>query len=242
MGSKTILLVDDDPDLRGMLKEYLHGDGYDVVDTGSTAEAESIISDQAIDIIVQDLIMPGDNGIAMIQKVYSQWPIPVIMMSGKAEATDRIIGIEAGADDYIAKPFLPRELSARIQAIFRRTQLLEERARAEISTANESDLICFDCWKMDRGQYQVFDQDGQSAEFTVSEFKVLERLVLANNVVLSRQQLFETIRELDADVFDRAVDIQISRIRKKLRDTARNPKYIKTIRSAGYIFNAEKIQ
>ncbi|MEM7618762.1 MAG: response regulator transcription factor [Pseudomonadota bacterium] len=236
---KTVLIVDDDLDLLEMLQEYLEQDGYDTITTNDSANVQDILLSQAVDLVVQDLLMPGDDGIALIGKHYNELSIPVIMMSGRAEATDRIIGIEAGADDYLAKPFLPRELSVRVKAIFRRIEQMDKKLRDEAVTYEGPDVIQFDRWSMDRAQYQVFSDQGESAGLTVSEFKVLERLVLSQNVVLTRQQLFETIRDLDADVFDRAVDIQISRIRKKLHDTPKKPRYIKTVRSAGYVFQAD---
>ena len=228
---KTVLIVDDDELLLDMLDEYLQQDGYTTFTAVNGADYLAILENNQIDVIVQDLLLGDDDGMELLKQVCKDHQIPVIMMSGRGEATDRILGIEAGADDYLAKPFLPKELSVRINAILRR-----QNAATATPAATKSSTLTFDVWTLDLNTYDVQHKNGDIAPFTTGEFMVLRKLVESPNQVFSRDQLLNIMREFDADVFERAVDIQISRIRKKLGDSASNPRYIRTIRNVGYIF------
>lgn len=228
---KTILIVDDDNFLLEMLDEYLQQDGYTTLTAQNGADYLALLAKNQVDVIIQDLLLGEDDGMELLKIVCKDYQIPVIMMSGRGEATDRILGIEAGADDYLAKPFLPKELSVRINAILRRQDTM---TAAPSNTGNNS--LTFDCWTLDPNSYHVSHENGDIAPFTTGEFMVLKKLVESPNQVFTREQLLNIMREFDADVFERAVDIQISRIRKKLGDSASNPRYIRTIRNVGYIF------
>lgn len=228
---KTILIVDDDELLLDMLDEYLQQDGYTTLTATNGADYLSILEKNQIDVIVQDLLLGNDDGMALLKQVRETHITPIIMISGRGEATDRILGIEAGADDYLAKPFLPKELSVRINAILRRQETM-----VPAPTEAQENTLSFDVWTLDLNSYHVQHENGDIAPFTTGEFMVLKKLVENPSNVLSRDQLLNIMREYDADVFERAVDIQISRIRKKLDDSAGKPRYIKTVRGIGYIF------
>lgn len=229
-----ILSIDDCEEFQDYLCEYFAREDCELI---TRPHANTIIQDVDThnpDIILLDLLMPGKDGLSVLRELQDKRPhIPIIMLSGRGSEVDRIIGIETGADDYLAKPFEPRELSARIKAILR---LKEKMALQNSPQNNQKDDIRLDGWTLDRQQFQIFDENGNSGDLTTGEFLVLERLALAPNQALSREQLFELMHKHNHDACDRAVDIQITRIRRKMDDTPKNPKYIKTIRNIGYMF------
>lgn len=229
----TILCVDDDDFVRKMLVGYLEKEMFQTLEARNGEELKEIVNTQNIDLILLDLVLPDGDGIAFMQQIRAiKEDIPIIILSAKNEEVDRIVGIETGADDYISKPFSSRELKARINAVLRRSS---KEIEAPVQEA-QSEKISFDGWVLDPRQYQVFDQQGKSADFTTSEFLVLYHLSSSPNQVFSRDHLFDLTRQINSDSYDRAVDVQITRIRKKIGDTAKNPKYIKTIRGVGYLF------
>lgn len=233
MSNAKILCIDDCEVTLLIVKEYLQKEGFDIFAVSNIQAADEIMNSNQIDLIVLDLMMPDTDGMTVLRQYRAtHGNIPVIMLSGRGDDIDKIIGIEAGADDYIAKPFQPRELSARIKAVLRRVQS---------DTANDYgqarvDKILLDKWIIDREQYQVFSKNGESADLTTGEYMVLEKLVLAKNKAQSRDSLFALLHDYDMDTSDRAVDIKITRIRSKLSDDSRDPRYIKTIRNVGYMF------
>lgn len=233
---KTILLVEDDIDLLEMLMSYLEIDGFKTIACGSSDECLDILNTQPIDLIVQDRILWGEDGLELLKEIRKKTDTPLIMMSGRSDPPDRILGIEAGADDYIAKPFYPKELVVRINAILKRSA---GAPKTQPQSLEEQTIIRFGEWTMNRDCYEVKNENGDNAGLTTAEFRLLERLILSQNRALSREQLLDTLSQYDEDIFDRAIDIQVSRIRKKLKDPVKNPEYIKTVRSVGYIFIAE---
>jgi two-component system OmpR family response regulator len=238
MKRATILSVDDDENLRTVLCQYLEMDGYKFIPAANGTELLEKIKSAHPDVVLLDLGLPDTDGLSLIHIIRSQSKAGIIVVSGKNETTDRIVGLEMGADDYLTKPFEMRELSARIKAVLRRGVPTAEETTAE--PGSKAAKVFFDGWCLDRSQYQLFDlTTSKSAELTSGEFKLLEALVLAPNRVLSREHLFELTRSADYDIYDRAIDIQIARIRKKLNDNPRAGTLIKTVRGVGYMFTGE---
>ncbi|MFN7112826.1 MAG: response regulator transcription factor [Alphaproteobacteria bacterium] len=236
----TVLTVDDDADLQVVMRHYLEAEGYQILSARSGAELLAKLESTAPDIILLDLILPDNDGLSLLGQIRSKCSAAVIVVSGKDETADRIVGLEMGADDYLTKPFEMRELSARIKAVLRRTGGNEAPANDKAAAAGnlaKAPRLIFGGWVLDRRQYQLFDSEGKPADLTSGEFRLLEALVSAPHRVLSREQLFELTRGgSDFDSYDRAIDIQIARIRKKLQDDPKNPELIKTVRGVGYMF------
>lgn len=214
-----------------MLRDYLEDDGYEVCTASSSSEFFNIIDTKPVDIALLDLLMPEQDGISVLNQIRKRGDLPVIMISGRGDDVDRIIGMEAGADDYLAKPFQPRELSARIGAVLKRTK-----KNGFVQNDAVSTRIQFDDWILDRQQIQVFDTSGEAAGLTTKEFTVFEKLVLSAPAAVSREELFSLCHDEKMGKYDRAVDIQITRIRNKLGDTPGEQKYIRTVRGVGYLF------
>lgn len=237
----TVLTVDDDADLQVVMRHYLEAEGYQILSARSGAELLAKLETAAPDIILLDLILPDNDGLSLLGQIRSKCSAAVIVVSGKDETADRIVGLEMGADDYLTKPFEMRELSARIKAVLRRTAGAEPAANDKSAGGlAKAARIVFGGWTLDRRQYQLFDAQGKPAELTSGEFRLLEALVCAPNRVLSREQLFELTRGGgDFDSYDRAIDIQVARIRKKLQDDPKNSELIKTVRGVGYMFTGE---
>lgn len=233
-----IYLVDDNKDLQVTISENLVAEGYDVTQIFSAAELldrlESLAPDSGPDAILLDLILPDANGLNLINKIHEYTDSPILVISGKGQLVDKIVGLEIGADDYIGKPFEIRELLARLKAHIRRNKNQNK------AVPENNAPLHFGKWTLDPHQIQVFNDDGDSAELTVKEYRLLEALVQAPDRVLSREQLLANSRQGDADVFDRTIDIQITRIRKKIGDDASGDGAIKTIRGAGYMFVSDK--
>ncbi len=234
MPNKKILVIDDDEALSFVVKTYLENDGYSVYPAHTGADAMNLQDKAPCHVILLDLGLPDTDGFSMIPRLKAISKAPIIVVSGKEDTTDKVVGLELGADDYITKPFEMRELSARIKAALRRSP--EEDIKGEKVEGPQEDRIHFEDWILDRSQYQVFDASGAAMDLTSGEFRLLEALITAPNRVLSREQLFDLTREASFDGYDRAVDIQIGRIRKKFDDNPSNPRIIKTIRGIGYMF------
>ncbi|MEQ7154785.1 response regulator [Brevundimonas aurifodinae] len=221
-----ILVVDDDPGIREVLCDYLGQHGYLTTGAASAIEMDTALAGHPVDLIVLDLMMPGEDGLSVVRRL-SGTP-PVVMLSAMGEDTDRIIGLELGADDYLAKPCNPRELLARVRAILRRPREDETAAGATLS---------FDGWRLDLVRRELLRPDGEVVILSAGEFGLLRAFVERPGRVLTRDQLLEAARGAEADVFDRAMDVQISRLRKKLDDGS-GKDLIVTIRGEGYRFDA----
>lgn len=236
MSAATILFVDDNADLRQTVKSGLARDGYDVVGAGSGHEMLSKLHLKP-DLILLDLILPGESGLYLIGKIREHTDAPVIVVSGKGDMVDKVVGLEMGADDYVAKPFQMPELSARIKAQLRRYQGVAAPPMEKTGTVPRK--IRFGRWILDTPRLQVFDESGRSANLTVKEFRLLEILVNAPNRVLSREQLLDKSRADDFNVTDRAIDTQITRIRKKIHDDVGGVALIQAVRGVGYILASD---
>lgn len=234
MQKGTILSVDDDANLQTVIGQYLEDDGYKVVTAHNVQTALEKVTSMPPDIILLDLVLPDGEGLSLIPQFQNKCKAGVIVVSGKSDTTEKIICLEMGADDYLTKPFEMRELSARIKAVLRR---MEPSNDEDQQAAPRADKIFFNKgWCLDRTQYQVFDDKNRSVDLTTGEFKLLEALILSANRALSRDHLFDITRDGKYESFDRAIDIQIARLRKKMGDDTKSPRLIKTVRGVGYMF------
>jgi two-component system OmpR family response regulator len=231
MNKGVIFSIDDDQDLQVVVKEYLESDGYNVVSAYNIQQAHDNIESARPDVILLDLVLPDGEGLTLLPQLKTMTQAGIIVVSGKSDTTEKIISLEMGADDYITKPFEMRELSARIKAVLRR---VNDGTQTKGSAPAKEDTVAFSKWVLNRAQYQAFEQDGQSLDLTTGEFKLLEALVSAPNRALSRDLLFDLTRDGNFDAYDRSIDIQIARIRKKLQDEDNN--IIKTVRGVGYMY------
>lgn len=234
-----ILVVDDHAEIRQLLQRYLGDHGYRVTTAANGTEMQRALADAAIDLIILDLMMPGDDGLTLCRNLRAgpHAALPIIMLTAMGEDTDRIIGLEMGADDYLAKPFNPRELLARIKAVMRRTGAAsQERALGE-----DGERLCFLGWTLVPDARELIDPEQTLVPLSTAEFALLMALVTRPGRVLNRDQLLDLARGRDAKAFDRAIDTLVSRLRRKLGDQSRDPQIIKTIRGDGYLF-APKVE
>ncbi|KQS54001.1 two-component system response regulator [Brevundimonas sp. Leaf363] len=221
-----ILVVDDEPSLRDVLCDYLDQHGYETLQAGSATEMDRILARSRPDLIVLDLMMPGEDGLSVCRRLSGKG-LPIVMLSATGDETDRIIGLELGADDYLPKPCNPRELLARIRAVLRRPR--DETA--------DPVAVRFAGWRLDLVRRELTNPRGEAIALSTGEFNLLRTFVENPGRILTRDQLLERARGPDADVFDRAMDVQISRLRKKLDDGAGRD-LIVTHRGEGYLFDA----
>ncbi|MBI1216367.1 MAG: response regulator [Alphaproteobacteria bacterium] len=237
MSKPTVLVVDDNAALREVIRESLEEDGYTVFNASNGEEAMKIVKVKKADAILLDLVLPDADGLTLIAGIRKHTDAPVIVISGKGGWVDKVVGLEMGADDYLGKPFEMKELSARVKANIRRYRGAREKGDEKSAPAQRR--IRFDKWILDTGRFQVFDDAGNPAGLTSMEFRLLEALVQAPGRVLSREQLLSKAREDNLNVYDRAIDIQIARIRKKICADPKKPSLIKTVRGVGYLLNCE---
>lgn len=235
MKKSTIICVDDDEGLQTVIGHHLEEQGYRVVSALSGAELRDRLESDTADAILLDLMLPDSQGLDLIKMIRNKTNTPIIIVSGKDDTTEKIIGLEMGADDYMTKPFAMRELSARLKAVLRRANNAAP-VETEETVRKNTDKIKFENWVLDRAQYQVFDGKQNSLDLTIGEFRLLEALILSANRALTREYLFELTREGNYDAYDRAIDIQIARIRKKLGDDPKTSQLIRTVRGVGYMY------
>lgn len=238
MARETILSVDDDENLQVVVGHYLEDDGYTFIALHSVADVLEKAHSLSFDLVLLDLKLPDGEGLSVLSMIRAKSQAPIIVVTGKDDTMEKVVCLEMGADDYITKPFEMRELSARIKAVLRRAndnpELLPPSDKDE--TQSLPDRIRFNGWVLDRLQYELFDPDGQSAELTTGEFQLLDAMVLSAKRVLSREKLFEITHKEKYDIYDRAIDIKVARLRKKLKNDG---DLIKTVRGVGYMFLGE---
>jgi two-component system OmpR family response regulator len=227
-----ILVVDDDREIRTLLAEYLDGNGFRTFTASNGVDMRKVLDANRIDLVVLDLTLPGEDGLTLCRNLRAQSSLPVIMLTARGEPLDRILGLEMGADDYLAKPFEPRELFARIRSVLRRTNALPPNM-----ATSEARAMLFGNWKLDLMARHLEAADGTVVALSGAEFRLLKVFLEHPNRVLNRDQLLEMTQGREADPFDRSVDIQISRLRQKLADDARTPLLIKTVRNEGYVLS-----
>ncbi|OAN51071.1 DNA-binding response regulator [Paramagnetospirillum marisnigri] len=231
-----ILVVDDDREIRDLVARFLTRHGLRVSTAKDGAEMRRLLDERRIDLIVLDLMLPGEDGLSLTRSLRAaRSAIPIVMLTAMGEDTDRIVGLEMGADDYVAKPFNPRELLARIKAVLRRAQPGPEDGPAP----PHGSRLGFDGWVLDLGTRDLTSPDGVMVALSAGEFSLLQVFVEHPRRVLSRDQLLDFARGRSAVPFDRSIDIQVSRLRRRLGDDAKDPQLIKTVRGGGYLFTAE---
>lgn len=236
-GSPHILVVDDHSEIRDLLKRFLEQHGMRVSCARDGKEMKRLLDEREFDLLVLDLMMPGEDGLTLCRELRVKSRLPIIMLTAMGEETDRIIGLEMGADDYLSKPFNPRELLARIKAVMRRTQA-ESLPVPETLTRD----LRFDRWLLDVNRRELVDEEGVGMSLSTAEFDLLKVFLERPQRVLSRDQLLDLARGREAVAFDRAIDTLVSRLRRKLERDPKNPELIKTIWGGGYMFSADVTQ
>jgi two-component system OmpR family response regulator len=228
-----ILIVDDDPEICRLLTDYMGKNGFDAIGARNGRDMAQALEQHAIDLIVLDLMLPDTDGLTLCRNLRARSNMPVLMLTARGEETDRIVGIEMGADDYMVKPFSPRELLARIKTILRRTRALPPNLRPETQR-----YLVFAGWQLDTATRVLTAPDGVVVSLSGGEYRLLRILLEHPNRVLNRDQLVELIHGRAAEPLDRAIDVQVSRLRQRLRDDSREPQLIKTMRGEGYVLAA----
>jgi two-component system OmpR family response regulator len=227
-----LLLVDDEASLREPLAEYLTRQGFVVRQAEDAAKARSALLEETPDLVLLDIMMPGEDGLSLCRHLSESKNLPVIMLTAKGEAMDRIVGLEIGADDYVAKPFEPRELVARIRSVLRRSSKTSP-------SADEDAMYEFDGWRLDPLKRKLTDPQGTVVPVSSAEFRLLVAFLNHPRQVLDRDRLLDMVQGREAHLFDRAVDNQVSRLRRKMEDDSRDPKLIQTVWGGGYRFAAD---
>lgn len=229
----SVLVVDDDTSIREMLAEYLSSHGYAVAQAADGQAMRAEIERTAPDVVLLDLRLPREDGLTLARFLRERYDVGIIMVTGAGEIVDRIVGLEVGADDYVTKPFDPRELLARIKSVMRRTQ-------ARPSSAAEQDIppdrVRFGHCRLDLGSHQLFDASGEEIPITAMEFELLRIFFENPGKALSRDRILNLTRNKDWDPYDRSVDIRIARLRRKVEADPENPQLIRTVRGVGYMF------
>lgn len=228
-----ILVVEDDREISALVARYLRANDCRVTLAGDGREMDKRLADSRVDLVVLDLMLPGEDGLSLCRRIRQTSAVPVLMLTAKAEEIDRIIGLEIGADDYLGKPFNPRELLARIRAILRRG------SAAETTDDEGVRRLSFLGWTLDVSLRQLLSPEEARVAITGAEFDLLHALCLRPGRVLSRDQLLDLTQGRAAGPFERSIDVLISRIRQKIEGDPRNPEIIRTIRSGGYLFTPE---
>jgi len=228
-----ILVVDDDRDIRELVTDYLIKSGYRATGAANGREMRALLAANAIDLVVLDIMMPGDDGLTLCRQLRSdpQRNLPILMLTARSEDSDRILGLEMGADDYLIKPFVARELLARIKAILRRTRALPP----NLQITETGRLIAFGDWQLDTSARHLLDNEGVIVALSGAEYRLLRVFLDHPQRVLTRDQLLNLTQGRDAELFERSIDLLVSRLRQRLREDAREPAYIKTVRSEGYV-------
>ena len=226
-----ILVVDDDQRLRDLLVKYLSGEGYDVKAVPDARGMDKQLGRERYDLLVLDLMLPGEDGLTLARSLREESGVGIIILTGRGETVDRIIGLEMGADDYLPKPFHLRELLARVKAVHRRASTrTADRQAAPRSRAR------FAGWNLDLASRELLSPAGEEVRLTTGEFDLLTAFVNNANQVLTRDRLLDIARNREAGPFDRTIDVQVGRLRRKLEDDPQKPTMIKTVRGSGYIF------
>ncbi len=224
-----LLVVDDDRDIRTLVAQFLTKHGYRVTAVRDGAEMMKALDGARIDLIVLDLMLPGEDGLSLCRRLRATSSIPIVMLTAMGEETDRIVGLEMGADDYLAKPFSPRELLARVKAVLRRVS-------APQPVADGATVLRFEGWSLDLTKRELRSADGVLVQLSAGEYDLLVAFVEHPQRVLTRDQLLDLARGRTAVPFDRSIDVQVSRLRRKIEPDPAEPALIKTVRGGGYLF------
>jgi two-component system, OmpR family, response regulator len=227
-----ILVVDDQPEICALVQEYLSSEGHYRVSTAQDgAGMRRVMAQSPVDLVILDLILPGEDGLTLARSIREETNVGIIILSGRGEPVERIIGLEMGADDYLPKPFLPRELLARVKSVLRRAP-----TRTKEKQAPARSKALFAGWTLDLSSRELCSPSGKEVELTTGEFDLLAAFVNNPNQVLTRDRLLDLARNREAGPEDRTIDVQVGRLRHKLEDGPQRPSLIKTVRGSGYIF------
>jgi len=226
-----ILVVDDQKEICDVVQEYLTGEGYRVSTASDGSGMRRVLGQSHVDLVILDLMLPGEDGLTLARGLRDESGIGIIILTGRGETVDRIIGLEMGADDYLPKPFHLRELLARVKSVLRRVQ-----SRTGEPSQTARTRARFAGWDLDLSSRELISPAGQEVRLTTGEFDLLAAFVNNPNQVLSRDRLLDLARNREAGPFDRTIDVQVGRLRRKLEDDPQNPSLIKTVRGSGYIF------
>lgn len=232
-----VLVVEDEGDIREPLVRYLTRNQFRVTAVASAEAARRALADGPCDLLLVDIMLPGEDGFSLTRQVLATTDIPVMLVTARTEMADRLAGLELGADDYICKPFDARELVARIRTVLRRV-----RRTGDAAEAPAADRYAFGDWTLESATRSLRRGDGEGRSLTTGEFRLLHALVTCPGRVLSREQLLDLTLGRDADPFDRSIDNQISRLRRRLEDDPREPRWIKTVWGAGYMLDAKVVR
>ena len=229
----TIMICDDERDVREMLQEYLTKRGFEVLPAGNSEELRATLANSRVDLILLDINMPGEDGLTTLRSLRIDNQVPVVMLTAAGEVIDKIVGLEMGADDYLAKPVDLRELEARIKAVLRRKAEPEPKA----TTSDAPDTAPFGAFTLDLTAAKLLAEDGEEVALTAMEFNLLSLFARNRGRVLNRDQILEQAHDRSWDPFDRSIDIRISRLRRKIEPNPQKPQIIKTVRGIGYIYD-----
>jgi two-component system phosphate regulon response regulator OmpR len=232
MRAARVLVVDDDPAIREMLHEYLGANGFEVEAVGDGAAARAAVARDVPDVVLLDVGLPGEDGLSLARWLRQHHDVGIVMVTAAADVVDRVVGLEMGADDYVAKPFDPRELRARLKSVLRR---LQDRGAAAPAAAPAGRLPIGRC-TLDLPARRLLDADGREIPVTAMEFDLLRAFAEHPNQVLSRDRLLTLTRNREWEPFDRSIDIRIARVRRKVEEDPDNPQAIRTVRGAGYMY------
>jgi two-component system OmpR family response regulator len=231
-----VLIVDDDREIRGLLAQYLEKHDFRTTTVADGREMRRVLERSHVDLLVLDLMLPGEDGLSLCRELRGRSQLPIIMLTARGEDVDRIVGLELGADDYVAKPFNPRELLGRIRAVLRRSA----HAPRDPSPENVRGFS-FDGWRLDTVTRTLTSASGNEVNLSGAEYRLLAVLLGSGNRVLTRAQLTELLRGREADPFDRSIDVRVSRLRQLLGDDARAPQIIKTVYGEGYVIGVNVV-
>ena len=229
--SQHLLVVDDHPEIRQSLSRYLRQQGFRVSAAEGGSQMRQVMRDANVDLVILDVMMPGEDGLSLCRHLVAEGAAPVILLTALSDQTDQIIGLELGADDYVTKPFNPRELLARIRAVLRRVHSLPPQRQMPGKAR-----LCFGGWVLDQAQRRLTDPVGTEVPLSNTEFLLLGALASRSGRVLSRDQLLDLTRGREAGVYDRAIDNQVLRLRRKIEQDPAHPEIIKTVWGGGYLF------
>jgi two-component system, OmpR family, response regulator len=231
--SDHVMIVDDDREIRDLVSSYLRKNGLRVTTAADGRQMRSYLENDRVDLIVLDIMLPGDDGLVLCRELRAgkHKATAILMLTARNDETDRIVGLEMGADDYLVKPFAARELLARIKAVLRRTRMLPP----NLQVTEAGHLVAFGQWRLDTIGRHLLDEDGTVVALSGAEYRLLRVFLDHPQRVLTRDQLLNLTQGRESELFDRSIDLLVSRVRQRLRDLAREPAYIKTVRSEGYV-------
>ncbi len=232
--AKNILIVDDDDKLRDLVMRYLGGEGFSVAGAGDGEQMDTYLADHDVDLVVLDLMLPGEDGLSIARRLRGSNNIPIVILSARGDEVDRIVGLEVGADDYLAKPFNPRELLARIRAVLRRSDM----HATNQESLHDSHLYRFGDFTFDLLAHSLIRED-TVIELTPGDSALLEAMVTKPNRVLSRDSLIENLKGYERSPFDRSIDVRVTRLRKKIEPNPEHPQFIRTVWGKGYMFTPQ---